>query len=128
MKNTTIELTAYSTEFQKSCNTGWGCGYVLIPLEHPFLVKRLLNEDTYFYPQINGFIEEITFCEEQNGFLKIGFDTAHRWNNLENSPKIWVEQKANELKRCIDNYTITDAKLEVQKMFIDLRTKFKDYL
>ena len=128
MKNTTIELMAYSAEFQKSCNTGWGCGYVSIPLEHPFLVKELLNNDSYFYPQIDGFSEEITFCEINDDFLKIGFDTAHRWNNLENSSKTYVETKANELKQCIDNYTIIDAKLEVQKMFIDLRTKFKDYL
>ena len=37
-------------------------------------------------------------------------------------------KKAKKIKNFIDNYTIIDAKLEVQKMFIDLRTKFKDYL
>jgi len=128
MKNTSIELMRYSTEFQKSCNTGWGCGYVLIPLEHPFLVKQLLNNDSYFYPQINGFNEEITFCEEQDGFLKIGFDTAHRWNNLENSSKLYVETKTNELKQCIDNYTMLDAKKEVENHFKQLKETFKKYL
>ena len=128
MENTIIELIAYSTEFQKSCNTGWGCGYVLIPLEHPFLVKRLLNNDNYFYPQIEYFSEEITYCEEVNGVLKVGFDTAHSWNNLENSSKLFVELKTNELKNCIDRYTISDAKKEVELHFESLKLTFKKYL
>lgn len=126
--NTTIELIAYDTEFQKSCNTGWGCGYVLIPLEHPFLVKRLLNDDSYFYPQIEDFSEEITFCKEENGLLKIGFDTAHSWNNLENSSKTFVDLKTRELKKCIDSYTILDAKKEVALHFKNLKLTFKKYL
>ena len=126
--NTQIRLTEYQESFKNSCNTGWGCGYVLIPLNHPFAdVKMLLNNDTYFYPQISGFSEEITFAEVEGEFLVIGFDTAHGWNNSTHD-KNFVEQKTNELKTFIDNYTIIDAKLEVQKMFIDLRTKFKDYL
>ena len=125
---TQIRLTEYQESFKNGCNTGWGCGYVLIPLNHPFAdVKMLLNNDTYFYPQISGFSEEITFAEVEGEFLVIGFDTAHSWNNSTHN-KNFVEQKANELKNFIDNYTAIDAKLEVQKMFIDLRTKFKDYL
>lgn len=126
--NTSIKLIGYDDNFIQSCSTGWGCGYVLIPLNHPFLVKRLLNNDVYFYPQISGFSEEITFCEEIDGFLQIGFDTAHRWNNINNSPKSFVELKANELKQYIDNYTMLDAKKEVENYFQELKNKFKDYL
>jgi hypothetical protein len=125
---TQIRLTEYQESFKNSCNTGWGCGYVLIPLSHPFAnVKMLLNDDVYFYPQINGFSEEITFSKVEGNFLVIGFDTAHSWNNPTHD-KNFVEQKANELKTFIDNYSIIDAKLEVQKMLSNLLTKFKDYL
>jgi hypothetical protein len=125
---TRIELIGYSNEFRNSNKIGWGCGYVLIPLSHPFAdVKLLLNNDTYFYPQIEGFSEEITYAEIEDDFLKIGFDTAHSWNN-ETHNKDFVERKANELKAFIDSYTIINAKLEVQKMFEDLKVKFKNYL
>lgn len=123
-----IRLTEYQESFKNSCNTGWGCGYVLIPLKHPFAnVKMLLNNDTYFYPQISGFSEEITFAEVEGEFLVIGFDTAHSWNNSAHD-KNFVEQKTNELKSSIDNYTILDAKKEVEIFFKELQTKFKNYL
>lgn len=127
MKTIETKVVGYSEDFIKSVKRGWGCGYVLIPLEHPFLVKALLNDDSYFYPQIDNFSEEITYCEYEGDYLRIGFDTAHSWNSNKQD-ELWVQQKTNELKDCIDNYTILNAKLEVQKHFIDLRTKFKDYL
>lgn len=124
-----IKLMPYSIEYRKSCNIGWGCGYVLIPLKHPFAdAKLLLNNDTYFYPQVKGFTEEITFAEIEDDFLKIGFDTAHSWNTIENSGKDYVEQKANELKVLIDSYTILDAKKEVEEYLSEIKNKFKDYL
>lgn len=126
--NTQTRLLPYSEDFIKSTNSGWGCGYVLIPLTHPFLVKQLLNNDTYFYPQIDGFSEEITYCENEGDYLCIGFDMAHSWNNIENSTKAVVEAKTNELKTLIDNYTMLDAKKEVENYFKELQTKFKDYL
>ena len=128
---TFTELKAYEQNFIESCNTGWGCGYVHIPKNHPILVKLLINENNGYYNlQIDGFSEELTWTSwnETNDFYVVGFDTAHSWNNIQNSDKNFVEQKTNELKTIVDNYTLLDAKLEVQKLFINLRTKFKDFL
>lgn len=131
MENLTLtELKPYSQEFINSTNSGWGCGYVLIPKNHPILVKLLFENDAYFYLQIPGFSEEITLSEwEPNGeFYRIGFDTAHRWNNIENSSLGFVEFKTNELKRLVDSYTILDAKKEVENYFNHQKEKFAKYL
>jgi hypothetical protein len=113
---------------ENNIGRGWGCGYVFIPLNHPFLVKRLLNNDTYFYPQVEGFSEEITFAENEGDYLQIGFDTYHSWNTPENSPKSFVIEKTEELKKCIESYTLTDAKKEVKNHFNELKETFKKYL
>lgn len=132
MKTQTFtDLIAYDEKFISQTNSGWGCGYVHIPKNHPILVKLLINDnDGYYNLQIDDFSEEMTWSrwDEKNEFFVVGFDTAHSWNNLQNSSKLFVENKTNELKNLIDNYTELNAKLEVQKLFIDLRTKFKNYL
>lgn len=128
---TFTEIIAYSEKFIKETNSGFGCGYVHIPKNHPILVKLLINEnDSYYNLQIDDFSEELTFSkwDANQDFYIVGFDTAHSWNNIENSGKLFVENKTNELKKIIDEYSLLNAKLEVQKLFIDLRTKFKDFL
>lgn len=125
---TIIELMPYSEEFINNCSTGWGCGYVKIPVSHPFYVKRLLSNDDYFYPQINGFSEEITFAEVEGNYLKIGFDTAHIYNNMQNSGKDFVEQKANELKSFVDAYNMEDAKKEVEHYLGAVKQRFEKFL
>ena len=125
--STQIRLTEYQENFKNACSTGWGCGYVLIPLKHPFTNVKMLLNDEYFYPQVSGFSEEITFAEVEGDFLVIGFDTAHSWNSS-TQDKNFVEQKANELKKLIDEYTFLNAKKEVEIFFKKLQTKFKDYL
>ena len=113
---------------ENNIGRGWGCGYVFIPLNHPFLVKRLLSNDTYFYPQVEGFSEEITFVKNEGDYLQIGFDTSHSWNTPENSSKSFVIEKTEELKKCIESYTLTDAKKEVKNHFNELKETFKKYL
>lgn len=91
---------------------GWGCGYVLIPKGHPYRVVEKLNEDVYFYPQIEGFSEEITYSEvNELGELKIGFDTAHSYCNAETHNETFVRTKTYELKTLIENFTKDDAQL-----------------
>lgn len=114
---------------ENSIGRGWGCGYVIIPKEHPFMVKLLLNEETPFYPQIKNFTEEITFAEWENeNYFTIGFDTSHGWNNKENSSKSFVIEKTNSLKNCIDSYTMEDAKEEVRNHLENIKIKFNKYL
>ena len=119
----------YNESFIQSCNTGWGCGYVLIPKNHPILVKLLFENDGYFYLQLPNFSEEITLSEwVSNGeFYKIGFDTAHGWNNLENSGINFVEAKALEMQKIIDSYTIDHAKAEVNDYLNSVKSKFDNF-
>ena len=105
---TTIELIGYSSDSQESCSRGWVCGYVRIPLAHPILIKDVLREGGWT-PQIPDFSQEITFWNKDKEALTIGFDTAHRWNNSTHD-KNWVLNKARELKKYVDSFTMADAK------------------
>lgn len=122
---TTIELIGYSTDFQKSCSSGWGCGYVRIPLEHPILIKDVLQDS--WTPQIGDFSEEITFWQKDKEALTIGFDTAHSFNNSTHD-KNWVLNKARELKKCVDSFTTAEAK-KVAEVYLENETqKIKRFL
>ena len=92
-------LIGYDREFKKNCNTGFGCGYVAIPIEHKLSVNhciRLIDEnkkasetEEYFYVnpyfEHKGLEQEITYTERRtikgSDYIVIGFDTAHSWNN-----------------------------------------------
>ena len=125
---TKIEFYEYKKEFVEQCHTGWGCGYVLIPENHPYMAKALICEEESGMLQVDGFDEEITFCERiKDNYLKIGFDTAHRWNDYYNDEE-WVILKANHMKDIIDNYTIEDAKKEVKEYVNKITEKFNKYL
>lgn len=114
-------LVGYNREFVKSCNTGWGCGYIAIPIEHKLAVKHFdrlsadkLKEDfTSDYVYINPYFEaiplnqEITLTEERviNGadYLVVGFDTGHSWNNKTHNFD-YVFKETAEMLKLIENY------------------------
>jgi hypothetical protein len=39
--NTKSEVIAYEERFRGIDESGWGCGYVIIPTGHPILIKLL---------------------------------------------------------------------------------------
>tara|TARA_R110000782_G_scaffold179542_2_gene270237 strand:- start:1635 stop:2045 length:411 start_codon:yes stop_codon:yes gene_type:complete len=136
MNKLKTKTVAYEGSFLRLHNTGWGCGYVIIPKNHPILIKRLINiyDGCNFYLQPDGFSDEITYCEEQQdsdnkytGDFKIGFDTAHSWNNSSHD-EAWVLEKTEELKICVNNYTEADAKSEAEKQILSTINSFKNYL
>lgn len=124
-----IRLNAYEQRFIEVANSGWGCGYVIIPKGHPFRVFELLEEDDrYFNIQVGGFSEEITYCAKEGENLVLGFDTAHSWNNIENSGKSEVERLTEDLRQCIESFTMEHAKAKVKKHIETLTQKYKDFL
>jgi hypothetical protein len=114
-----VKITGYSEEFQRS-RVGWGCGYALIPLDHPYMAVIKAEEDLAlepdeegniwewkYYHQPEGFQEEITFDEyvtlNDVQYRQIGFDTAHVYNDAEDDEE-WVRNKAQELVDLINNH------------------------
>ena len=109
--NTFISTIAYEEEFKTIGRTGWGCGYVHIPKDHPILVKTLVSDGWGDYLQPDGCPEEITFSQwdkEQEYFI-IGFDTAHSYNN-DSHDEAYVTEQANAIKLLVDAYTPEQAK------------------
>jgi hypothetical protein len=109
--NTFISTIAYEEEFKTIGRTGWGCGYVHIPKDHPILVKTLVSDGWGDYLQPDGCPEEITFSQwdkEQEYFI-IGFDTAHSYNN-DSHDEAYVTEQANAIKLLVDAYTSEQAK------------------
>jgi hypothetical protein len=109
--NTFISTIAYEEEFKTIGRTGWGCGYVHIPKDHPILVKTLVSDGWGDYLQPDGCPEEITLSQwdkEQEYFI-IGFDTAHSYNN-DSHDEAYVTEQANAIKLLVDAYTSEQAK------------------
>lgn len=105
---TIIYTVGYDSQFKKMCKTGWGCGYILIPLGHRFLrATKEQDEDNWGYIQVPNFSEEITLCEikEVNGeqYRCLGFDTAHNWNH-DGHNFDYVLNKTLEMQRIVDGY------------------------
>jgi len=119
----------YETKFIEQCNSGWGCGYIRIEQYGPFYRKMILdkklNGDNFgYYPSIYDFQEEITLCEHDGDSFIIGWDSAHRYQTLDNYPEAVIRAKTMELFNIIDNYT--NADFEAYKA-AKLR-KFQDFL
>jgi hypothetical protein len=109
--NTFISTIAYEEEFKTIGKTGWGCGYVHIPKDHPILVKTLVSDGWGDFLQPDGCPEEITLSQwdkEQEYFI-IGFDTAHSYNN-DSHDEAYVTEQANAIKLLVDAYTSEQAK------------------
>jgi hypothetical protein len=122
---TIMYLVGYNHEWIKTTNSGWGCGYVMVPLNHPFMVNlqakldeeeaRCIAEDEIFwggmYPQIYNdkfeFYEEITYYEDKEvdgvKYKVFGFDTGHMNNSIERNPFEDVLKSTQEMKKLIDS-------------------------
>jgi len=124
---TFISTIGYDDDFKTSCKTGWGCGYVHIPKDHPILVE--LEEGWGNYLQPKDCPEEITFTkwDKEKEYLIIGFDTAHSYNNGSHD-EAYVTAQANAIKALVDAYTAEDAKLYAQKQISRVVTKYSKYI
>lgn len=109
---TKMSFVPYGYEFRRACSTGWGCGYVHIPKDHPILVKLITDKEDGWgmYLQPEGAEQEITYSswEEGGEFYKIGFDTAHSYNDASND-RFWVIEETKKIKALVDAYTLEDA-------------------
>lgn len=103
--------------------TGWGCGYVTIPSAHAANRMAKLQEfgDDYLYGyfQPDGCMQEITFSERDNdGNLKIGFDTAH----IHNSPiddEDYVKRETQDLCDILEAITDDHVKLVKKELIAE---------
>jgi len=126
---TFISTMGYDEKFKSDNNTGWGCGYVLIPKDHPILVKLVDNDDWGNYLQPDNCPEEITYSnwESDGEHFRIGFDTAHSYNNSSHDEQ-YVTDRANEIKALVDAYTEQDASLYAESRIKDVIIKFSKFL
>lgn len=109
---TIMYLIGYNSDFKEHCKSGWGCGYLMIPINHPIIkeweIQKLNDEENwgYDYLQIGSFDEEITYTQytEQNSinYVVIGFDTAHSYNNPEINDFNYVFNQTIKLKSIVD--------------------------
>jgi hypothetical protein len=109
--NTFISTIAYEEDLKTIGITGWGCGYVHIPKDHPILVKTLVSDGWLNYLTPDGCPEEITFSQwdKEQEYYVIGFDTAHSYNN-DSHDEAYVTEQANAIKLLVDAYTSEQAK------------------
>lgn len=127
MKETFINTIGYEKEFKTNCRTGWGCGYVHIPKDHPILVE--LEEGWGNYLQPKDCPEEITYTrwDEKSEYLVIGFDTAHSYNNNSHD-EAYVTEQANIIKSLVDAYTAEDANEYAKEQIELVKKKYEKYL
>lgn len=128
---TFISTVAYGENFKAKLRTGWGCGYVHIPKDHPILVELLGEENMgyYNYLQPKHCPEEITITEwdKEKEYLIIGFDTAHTYNN-DSHDEAYVTSQANIIKSLVDSYTAEDAYNYAINEIDQVTRKFNKYL
>ena len=124
---TYISTIAYEEDFKTIAKTGWGCGYVHIPKDHPFLVE--LEEGWGNYLQPKDCPEEITFSQwdKDNEYYVIGFDTAHSYNGPIHD-KTYVTAQANAIKSLVDHYTYYDAHVYATKQVLSVTKQYSKYL
>jgi hypothetical protein len=121
----------YADDFKTKLKTGWGCGYVHIPKDHPILVQLLVEENMgyLYYLQPEDCPEEITFSDwdKDREYYVIGFDTAHTYNN-DSHDEEYVINRAREIKDLINAYTAEDAHKCALDAIDNVRRKFNKYL
>ena len=124
---TFISAIAYEEDFKTRGRTGWGCGYVHIPKDHPILVQ--LEEGWGKYLEPNNCPEEITFTQwdKDKEYLIIGFDTAHSYNN-DSHDEAYIKEQANIIKDLVDAYTADDARRYAHDQIKSVYSKFSKYL
>jgi hypothetical protein len=111
-------LIGYSEDFRNATGSGWGCGYALIPESHP-AYDRIIEVDDYEYGNYdncselhdvvwNGIQQEITLDVDIDisgkKYRKVGFDTAHIYNNMENSNFSFVNETTLKMVDLIERY------------------------
>jgi hypothetical protein len=126
---TFISTMAYDDDFVSSCKTGWGCGYVHIPKDHPILVKLIGNEGWGNFLQPEGCPEEITYSEwdKEREHLIIGFDTSHSHNNASHD-EAYITEQANAIKALVDAYMDYDADIYATEQIRLVTEKYSKYL
>ena len=127
MKETFISTMKYEDDFKTSCKTGWGCGYVHIPKDHPILVE--LEEGWGNYLQPKDCPEEITYTkwDKEKEYLIIGFDTAHSYNN-DSHDETYVIAQANAIKALVDAYTDENADIYAREQIRLVTEKYSKYI
>jgi hypothetical protein len=98
---TIIYMVGYDQTFQQMCNSGWGCGYVMIPVEHP-VAKGIIDSYNNYAEErpeeFNYMVDHASSCLDAPGgityaefkdtpegrYLVVGFDTAHSWDTPAN--------------------------------------------
>ena len=126
---TFISTHKYSEDFKTKCKTGWGCGYVHIPKDHPIIVETLVDDGWGNYLSPKDCPEEITFTgwDKDKEYLMIGFDTAHGYNN-DSHDEAYIIQQANIIKDLVDAYTAEDANRYAKEQIQLVMDKYKNYL
>lgn len=131
MRETVIKTLEYSEDFVLATRSGWGCGYVWIPNEHPILVKLITdtNAQWSYYLQPDGCEQEITYSEwdAEQDYYVIGFDTAHSHNNSSHD-EAYVIAETEKIKALVDAYTQEDAHKEAIDCIENLRLALKKYI
>lgn len=124
---TYISTVAYAEDFKTIGRTGWGCGYVHIPKDHPILVELEEGWGNYLSPK--DCPEEITFTQwdKEKEYLVIGFDTAHSYNNALHDEE-YVTDRANEIKLLVDAYMDYDADIHAREQIRLVTEKYSKYL
>jgi hypothetical protein len=124
---TFISTTAYAEDFKTIGRTGWGCGYVHIPKDHPILVELEEGWGKYLTPK--DCPEEITFTgwDKEKEYLIIGFDTAHSYNN-DSHDETYVTEQANVIKSLVDTYTAEHAYNYALNAIDEVTRKYSKYL
>jgi hypothetical protein len=126
---TFIITIAYKEDFKTNCRTGWGCGYVHIPKDHPILVKTLTDDGWGNYLTPDGCPQEITLSQwdKDKEYFIIGFDTAHIYND-DSHDETYVTEQANIIKSLVDAYTAQDASEYANEQIQLVMDKYKNYL
>lgn len=124
---TFISTMPYGEDLKSNIQTGWGCGYVHIPKDHPILVK--LEEGWGKYLEPDNCPEEITFTEwdKDKEHLIIGFDTAHGYNNDSHDEQFVINQ-SEFIKSLVDAYTAEDARNYALNEIESFTARFSKYL
>lgn len=119
----------YKDDFKTINRTGWGCGYVHIPKDHPILVQLLIHDGYNNYLSIDECPEEITWSawDKKQEYYVIGFDTAHIYNN-DSHDEQYVTNKANDIKDLVDCYTAENASNFALNIISETVNKFNKYL
>ena len=127
---TFISTMAYEEDFVKATRSGWGCGYVYIPSNHPILVKLHTEEyNSWNYLQPDKCKQEITFSkwDEKKEYYIIGFDTVHIYNNSTHDEE-YVIAETEKIKALVDAYTKEDAFEEASDYMSRMFNKIEKYI